>query len=312
MAATCIVTCAALAWAASFVGLGALSDDDHLWRALTVQLLQLTQRTVRRMSSTWPVCLLLVLRPVEHLCDAASRWSADQGRGLTKEECCSVLALTATCSVLLCMILARSVIGLVAPVVAWIIGVPLWDTSMARRRTQELAAQMPGVFRTLAMAMGAGETLAQAIAYVGEHEKGSAGSAFRGAALKMRCGASADEALAALVDELDAPGIGLIATAMLISQRTGSPLRSLFQRSALLVERQGEFERMLAVKTAQVRLSVRIVSLLPVIMVGTLSLISPDFQKGILTAPGAVSLSLAAAMDLLALAIIRKLMKGVL
>ena len=47
------------------------------------------------------------------------------------------------------------------------------------------------------------------------------------------------------------------------SHRTGSPLRDLLARSAALVERQGEFERELEVKTAQVRLSARIVCSLP-------------------------------------------------
>ena len=82
------------------------------------------------------------------------------------------------------------------------------------------------------------------------------------------------------------PGIGLLVTALVIAQRTGSPLRGLFQSSAQLVERQGEYERMLAVKTAQVRLSVRIVCLLPVLLVCVLSLISPDFQHGLATVPG--------------------------
>jgi tRNA modification GTPase len=67
-----------------------------------------------------------------------------------------------------------------------------------------------------------------------------------------------------------------------------------------------------AKSTAQVRLSVHIVSLLPLIMVCVLSLISADFQKGLLTGPGMVSISLAAAMDIAALLIIRHLMKGVL
>jgi tight adherence protein B len=98
----------------------------------------------------------------------------------------------------------------------------------------------------------------------------------------------------------------------LISQRTGSPLMALFQRSAVLVERQGEFERLLSVKTAQVRLSARIVCLLPAVMVAGLSLISHDFQHGLLTPVGMGSVLVAALMDGVALLIIRRLMEGVL
>lgn len=196
--------------------------------------------------------------------------------------------------------------------VAWCAGVPLWDSSQKARKAQELTSEMPDVFRTLALALGSGETLAQAIGYVGDNQGGIAGEAFRNASMRLRCGMTVQAALAELVEELDAPGVELLATALSISQRTGSPLRSLFQQSALLVERQGDFERLLSVKTAQVRLSARIVSILPVVMVAALSLISPDFQHGLMTMPGMVSLTLAALMDAAALLIIRRLMKGVL
>lgn len=111
--------------------------------------------------------------------------------------------------------------------------------------------------------------------------------------------------------ELEAPGVGLLTTALLISQRTGSPLKSLFGHAAKMVERQGEFERMLEVKTAQVRLSVRIVCGLPVIMIAALSILSPDFQAGLATLPGMVSVMTAVVMDAFALIIIRRLMRGV-
>ena len=115
-----------------------------------------------------------------------------------------------------------------------------------------------------------------------------------------------------LSQNLDAPGVGLLTTALVIAQRTGSPLRGLFQSSAKLVEQQGEYERMLSVKTAQVRLSVRIVCLMPLLLVGLLSLISRDFQQGLSTLPGMLSIALAAAMDGCALLVIRRLMRGVM
>jgi len=171
---------------------------------------------------------------------------------------------------------------------------------------------MPSIFRTLSIAMGSGQTLAQAIDYVGSHGEGPAGEGFARASLRLRCGASADEALDALSCELDAPGVGLLATALVISHRTGSPLRGLFLRSARLVERQGEFERLLSVKTAQARLSVRIVCSLPVAMVALLSMISPDFQAGLATPVGVASVVIALSLDGIALAIVRSLLKGVL
>ena len=208
--------------------------------------------------------------------------------------------------------LSRSlVVGVVTlPVLAAL--VPLYEARDKRNKAQEVAGQMPGVLRTLATALGAGHTLTQAVEYVSLHERGQAAQAFGRAALRLRCGMPAESALTSLADELDAPGAGLMACALAISQRTGSPLRELLQRSALLVEQQGEFQRMLAVKTAQVRLSVRVVCTLPVVMIVLLGLISPDYREGLHTVPGAACLALGALMDGAALLVIRTILKGVL
>ena len=187
-----------------------------------------------------------------------------------------------------------------------------WRSSRDRRRAREITGEMPGVFRTLAVAMGAGQTLAQAIAYVGSHGTGPVASGFASASLALRCGASTEDALESLASELDAPGMGLLTTALVISHRTGSPLRDLLSRSAALVERQGEFERELEVKTAQVRLSARIVCSLPFLMVALLAVISPDFQHGLVSPVGLGSVALAAALDALAVLVIRRLMRAVL
>ena len=196
--------------------------------------------------------------------------------------------------------------------VALFVGVPALSARHAELRRREANAAMPAVFRTLSVAMGAGMTLVQAAEYAGARAGGAVGEAFARLALRLRCGVATETALSELSDELHTPGAGLLSTALAISHRTGSPLQGLFQRSAALVERQGEFERLLAVKTAQVRLSVRVVCLLPAVMVALLAAISPDFQKGLSTPAGAGSVALAALLDVAAVAIIRRLVGKVL
>ena len=258
------------------------------------------------------VALLLGFSPWNSASDEVSVRLARRGTVVGREEACGVLVLAgALGSVLLCL-LARSPLGGFVGILGCLVGVPLWDASRRRTRERALIDEMPEVFRTLAMALGSGETLTQAIEYVGVHERGYAARAFVNAALRLRCGSSTEEAMDALARELEAPGVGLLTTALVIAQRTGSPLRGLFQSSAQLVERQGEYERMLAVKTAQVRLSVRIVCLLPLMLVALLSLISQDFQSGVTTVPGMMSLAVASLMDAGALLLIRSMMRGVL
>jgi tight adherence protein B len=141
------------------------------------------------------------------------------------------------------------------------------------------------------------------------HLKGYVGGAdFNTESVLATLAANPDAEVSVLVDSTG----GQLATALSISQRTGSPLKSLFQQSATLVERQEELERTLAVRTAQTRLSVRVVCGLPLVMVCVLSLISPDFQQGLTTPSGTACLAVAAAMDGLALVLIRRIIDGVM
>ena len=247
---------------------------------------------------------------------SCARWAASAGAqtGLELDErggCAAILCLAAAGS---CAASALFATWLCLPLCACClaVGVPALAARRKDALRRERAAAMPAVFRTLAVAMSSGMTLVQSAEYAGTHVGGAPGEALARLGLRLRCGMGAEEALAALAAALPAPGVGLLATALVISHRTGSPLKGLFQRSAVLVERQGEFERLLSVKTAQVRLSVRIVCLLPAVMVAILATISPDFQKGLATASGIMCVGAAAVLDGLAVLIIRRLAKGVL
>lgn len=247
---------------------------------------------------------------------SCARWAASAGSeiGLELDErggCAAILCLAAAGS---CTASALFATWLCLPLCACClaIGVPALAARRKDALRRERAAAMPAVFRTLAVAMSSGMTLVQSAEYAGAHVGGAPGEALARLGLRLRCGMGTEEALAALAEELPAPGVGLLATALVISHRTGSPLKGLFQRSAVLVERQGEFERLLSVKTAQVRLSVRIVCLLPAVMVAILATISPDFQKGLATASGIMCVCAAAVLDGLAVLIIRRLARGVL
>jgi tight adherence protein B len=302
-------SCGVVAWACAFLLAGArtASSSRGDWaRRLTHGF----RDAFRAMGGLAPISTLSRVGAWKR---AARQANERLGLGLAADEdAVAMLVSLAAALGLVLSLAARSPIGMSVAACGLALGVPAWDAARARAERLELARTMPDVFRTMAMAMGSGETLAQAVEYLGSHGTGPAAHAFARASLRLRCGESAEEALGRLSQELHAPGVGLLTTALLISQRTGSPLRSLFERAAALVERQGELERMLSVKTAQVRLSVRMVSALPIVLVVGLSLISPDFQRGVLTPVGFGSLAIATLMDVMALLIIRRLMKGVL
>lgn len=231
--------------------------------------------------------------------------------GLSGEQVCVLLMCVSLLASFICWWFFVTPLGFLICLSACVMAVPLVANAIKTKEAQRLAQEMPHVFRTLAMALSSGMTLSQAIEYVGSKGDSTIESAFARSTLRLRSGQSIAESLKTLGSEIDAPGMQLISTALLIAQRTGSPLKSLFEQSASLVERQGEFERLLAVKTAQVRLSIRMVCILPILLLCGLSLMSPDFRAGLTTFGGVVSVVVAIAMDAIALAVLRKLTKGV-
>lgn len=267
---------------------------------------------LRRLGASRAAGALLGMPGWQELADEAASRAERAGARLEPGDAAAAAVFTAVCAGAMASVLFDTWLMLPLALVALFVGVPALSARHAELRRREANAAMPAVFRTLSVAMGAGMTLVQAAEYAGARAGGAVGEAFVRLALRLRCGVATEAALGELSGELRAPGAGLLSTALAISHRTGSPLQGLFQRSAALVERQGEFERLLAVKTAQVRLSVRVVCLLPAVMVALLAAISPDFQKGLSTPAGAGSVALAALLDVAAVAIIRRLVGKVL
>lgn len=308
-----LVTCAACGLTAFLSGFALLGRVGPTLRG-GARALVMTRRATRVLDALGDTGLVRWLGslPSWHgVAGGVSTLLAAHAVSLDLRQAVSLLWVSTAALALIAMATSRVlVLGPIAIALSFV-AMPIASAALESRRRRAIEREMPAVFRTLAMAMGSGETLSQAVDYLAAHGGGEVSKAFTRTSLRMHCGYPARESLDLLARELDAPGVGLLVTALLISQRTGSPLRSLFRRSARLVERQGEFERMLGVKTAQVRLSVRVVSGLPVIMIALLSLISSDFQRGLSTPVGAACILAAALMDGAAILIIRRLMRGV-
>lgn len=309
---------ALIAGSATLFGLAGLLASGGAMPSLVgagrrLPLLGSRARAALRWIGGWRVIgMLLDVRCVRELSESLSERLSDGGVSLDRRSSAAALVVGASAASLLGGIFFGSPIAVLA-VAAGLVGAMLArDSSIRQRERREALGAMPGIYRTLSVALGSGQTLSQAVAYVGAHEHGKAARVFARMSLRLRCGASTEEAVDLLARELSVPGAGLLATALVISHRTGSPLRDLLLRSAALAERQEEFERTLGVKTAQVRLSVRIVCLLPVVMMGLLALMSPDFQAGLATPVGIGCVTVASVLDAIALVVIRRLMRGVL
>lgn len=198
-----------------------------------------------------------------------------------------------------------AVVGLVAPV-GWCA-----LTAERRRREEErrVEAAMPEAFGALAISLGSGHSLSQAMRFVGSHAEEPVRTAFLRVAFSMVCGNSAAEALDDMLRRFPAPGLELVSLALKVSQRTGAPLSDLLADAAATAGERIELTRRLDVKTSQARMSARLVAFMPLAMTGLLTLFSQDFRTGVGTFTGMLTLVVAAALNLSAWFIIRKIME---
>ena len=306
-----VLGCALVATLAAWVLLGGGESADAR-RVRASRAVRDASAWLLRVGSRAPVCLLSEFDSWRVA--AEELVAAGYVRSLVGmcEQALALLAFVPPALGLAGVVVARSLVGVVVGVAAGVAAVPAWGAARARKRQEQLARQVPDTFRSLAGALGSGRTLSQAISYVGSQGSGPLQREFSRASLAVMCGVSATEAVEQIAERTQAPGVPLMVCALVVSARTGAPLHGLFARSARLVEARFELERELGAKTAQVRLSARIVSALPACMVGALALLSPDFRLGLATPVGVGCVCVATALDVVALAIIGRLMRGVL
>lgn len=198
-----------------------------------------------------------------------------------------------------------AVVGAVLPLACLRVRVALCE----RNRACEVESAMPEAFGALAIALGSGHSLSQAMRFVGSHAREPVRTEFMRVSFSIDCGIPAVEALDALLARMPAPGLELVALALKVSQRTGAPLNDLLREASQLVGTRVELKRQLDVKTAQARMSARLVAAMPVMMAVVLTLISDDFRRGATRPVGAACLALALALNAVAWGIIGRIMK---
>ena len=196
-------------------------------------------------------------------------------------------------------------LGLAAPFAA----AAARDTFDRRREQHDAEEAMPEAFTALSMSLASGHSLAQGMRFVGAHAQEPVHTEFLRVAAAIECGISATDALDDLLVRVDAPGLSLVTLALKVSQRTGAPLAGLLSEAAGMVGERIELKRRLDVKTSQARMSAHMVAAMPAGMCAVLALLSADFRRGLATPAGAGAVVLGLALNVVALVVIRRIMR---
>ena len=239
---------------------------------------------------------------------ASARILADRGVVVNTQEACGFVVVCWTAFSGMSVLLFGPSLGFIAASIVSVALVSAARRAACTRRVQQHIREMPQILRSLSTALSSGKTLFQAFEYIGNDASNSLAPTFLTAALSLRCGMGLSEVLRTLDKTLAVPGSELLGMALEISQRTGGSLSDMLATSSRMLEEREQLVRSLRTKTAQARLSVKIVCALPVIMLLLLSGLSLDFRQAVCSFPGMLCVGIALMLDGCALLVIRHMM----
>lgn len=165
-----------------------------------------------------------------------------------------------------------------------------------QRRLAQMRAELPLALQALAGSIGAGQSNRQAFGYVAAQGSGPLNNEMKRVAWELDAGKSMDEALLGLSQRVPLAEMQLLCAAFRIQQRSGGSMQAVLESAAQSVRDSLELQRTLQVKTAQARLSARVVGLMPLALLALLSLVSPGYLGAFFSSAVGVVMFVAALM----------------
>lgn len=207
--------------------------------------------------------------------------------------------------------LAAFVLGLgpasLAASAAGAAAVPLWAVWSRRAQQRRFEELLGETMPLIATNLRSGSSIAQAIAPVAANMPEPLRSEFARFSLDVRSGTPVPEALDDMADRTGSDDLRLFSTAVAVSQQTGGSLSEITERVGETIRARVELRRFIRAKTSLNRIESAIISIVPVVMLFALAALSPYHRAFYLSPTGALVLALAAALDLVGLAVMRKM-----
>lgn len=158
---------------------------------------------------------------------------------------------------------------------------PLYDKVArkfhSRKQAEELQRAMPEAIRLLCISLESGSSLEMGLRYAANNSSEPLAGELRRTVWDLEAGQGFDESLDNLRQRTGSSEIAFLAVAMEIQHQSGGNLGPILDNLAALLKQTSELKADLRTKTAQGRLSSRIVAIMPFLLVGVLSMFSPGY-----------------------------------
>lgn len=210
-------------------------------------------------------------------------------------------------------------------VVIWLIAGSLWAgfavvlcvlavavvrlNSLDDKRVDAMREAVPDAFRSMEACFQSGLSLMQTLQQVASESTGPLKEVFARAAHRLEVGGSTKEALLELKATSQVPELAFAAVALDVQHQAGGSLRQVLEAARESVEGQLALRRSLRVQTAQAKLSARVVSVMPFVLIALFSLVSEGFLDPFFKSmQGICLLGLAFVMQGAGILIVRKML----
>ncbi len=179
------------------------------------------------------------------------------------------------------------------------------------KHAEAVREEVPEALRSMGVCFRSGLSLLQTLKQVAHELDGSLGKLFEVAAQRLEMGATTTEALSVMRTARQVPELSFVAVALDAQHQSGGSIGAVLDAARESVESELELHRVLRVQTTQAKLSARIVTVMPFLLVALFSVMSPGFLEPFFTGwLGMVLLASALIMDAAGIAIVHRMLKA--
>lgn len=178
------------------------------------------------------------------------------------------------------------------------------------KRKEALRESVPDVLRSIGVCFRSGLSLLQTMRQVARETEGPMRAVFSRVAHRLETGSSAGEALSALRESAPVSELAFVAIALDVQHQAGGSMERVLDAARDTVQGELDLARSLRVQTAQAKLSARIVSVMPLVLVALFSLVSEGFLTPFFSSfAGMVLLAAAVLMQVAGILAVRGMLK---
>lgn len=280
-------------------------ETSSSFRHVVLWLVRNGSGPLRRVSE-----LLLRVSAIAAVCDQGVAQLRGRHIETDVEALLSAVLLAGLAGIGVCWLISGSLICGIAVVAAVVASVAAWLGSSGDRRRARMREDLPEALRCMAAGFQSGLPLARCMEQVSQEISGPLGDSFLRSANAVHAGCSVSEALQCLNEEASLPELEFVSVAMDVQHQTGGSMTQTLGFALTLVEDRISLARQMEVQTAQARLSARIVSAMPFVLVALFSLVSEDFLGPFFeSAAGIALLFVACLLEIGGILLVRRILR---